>query len=286
MRGVVFLPLHRQIAVGKRLGRPLARVLRKERRTALRNLEICFPELCERERAALVQRHFEALGASFVEMAVGWFMSIERRRKLIRVEGREHLRRAIEKGHGVILLAAHFTTMEVCASILEDLCDDCSCMYRPQRNAMLDALIRRGRSRFASTQIPSDDVRALFRSLKRNSAVVYLPDQTYLGRQSEMLPFFGEPALTNIATSKIAKLTGAVVLPYFFRRLDDDSGYVVNIEPPLEDFPSNDPLEDTRRLTRLLEQHIRKAPEQYLWTYRKFKRRPQPYPDLYAEAPR
>ena len=151
---------------------------------------------------------------------------------------------------------------------------------------MMDAMIRRGRSRFARAQIPRDNVRAVLRALKRNSAVVYLPDQTYLGRQSELLPFFGEPAVTNIATSKIAKLSGAVVLPYFFKRLDDDSGYEVNIEPPLENFPSEDPLEDTRRLTQLLERHISEAPEQYLWTYRKFKGRPRSYPDLYAEAPR
>ncbi|HSG66884.1 MAG TPA: lipid A biosynthesis lauroyl acyltransferase, partial [Gammaproteobacteria bacterium] len=113
-------------------------------------------------------------------------------------------------------------------------------------------------------------------------AIAYLPDHTYAGSQSELLPFFGEPALTNTATSKLARLSGAAVLPYFFRRKEDDSGYLVEIEPPLENFPSDDAGADTLRLVAVLERQIRKAPEQYLWTYRKFKGRPPGYPDVYA----
>ena len=94
--------------------------------------------------------------------------------------------------------------------------------------------------------------------------------------------FFGEPAVTNTATSRLAKISGATVLAYFFRRLDDDSGYVVSIAPPLNDFPSDDPAEDTRRMVGQLEDYIRLAPEQYVWTYRRFKGRPDSYPDIYG----
>jgi KDO2-lipid IV(A) lauroyltransferase len=97
-----------------------------------------------------------------------------------------------------------------------------------------------------------------------------------------LLPFFGEPAVTTTATSSIAKLSGAAVLAYFFRRLPDDSGYIVNIAPPLPNFPSDDPIEDTRRMVAQLEDYIRLAPEQYLWTYRKFKGRPASCPDVYG----
>ena len=275
------LPLLWQIKIGKYLGRLFRHVSGKSSRTAKKNLEICFPELSDIARKKLLQHHFEALGASLFEMGIGWFASIKRLRKLIHIEGRQHLDEALKKGSGVILFTAHFTTLEVGVSILQDLCKDCSCVYRPQRNAMIDSMIRRGRSRFAREQIPRNDVRAMLRSLKRNGAVVYLPDQTYLGKQSEMLPFFGQPALTNIATSKLARLSGATVLPYFFKRLPDDSGYVVNIGAPLPNFPTENASKDTRRLIALLEKHIRAAPEQYLWTYRKFKRRPWGYPDLY-----
>jgi len=179
------------------------------------------------------------------------------------------------------LFGAHFTTIELGFAVLEKFASRVSCMYRPQRNAMMDVMIRRGRYRFAKQQIPRDNVRALLRNLRDNYAVCYLPDQTYLGKQSELLPFFGEPAVTNTATSKLAAISGATVLPYFFRRLPDGD-YRVDIGAPLADFPSESALHDTTRLFGLLEDYIKLAPEQYLWLYKKFKGRPAPLADVYA----
>ncbi len=146
---------------------------------------------------------------SFVEMGIGWFTPIERLLERVAVHGREHLEHALARGKGVLLFTAHFTTLEVGVGVLEALTPRASCMYRPQRNAMMDVMIRRGRHRFAKEQIPRDNVRALLRNLRDNYAVCYLPDQTYLGKQSELLPFFGEPAVTNTATSKLAAISGA-----------------------------------------------------------------------------
>ncbi len=276
------LPFPMQIRVGKWLGRRLLPLLSRQRHDADRNLAVCFPELDESARHTLLVKQFEAYGASLSEMALGWYASIDALRRIVRVEGSEHLERALERGNGVLLFMAHFTCLEVGGAILEDLCSNCACMYRPQRNSMFDTLILRGRSRFARQQIDKTNIRALIAALRDNMAVAYLPDQTYAGSQSELLPFFGEPTLTNTATSKLAKITGAAVLPYFVRRLDDDSGYVVEIQPPLPGFPSDDPIADTKRLVAALEQQIRRVPEQYLWTYRKFKGRPAGYEDVYA----
>jgi len=270
----------RQQHLGRRLGRLLLHLKRREHRTAARNLEICFPERSPAERQHLLEQHFESVGMSFVEMGVGWFTPIERLLQRVEIVGREHLDRALAGGKGVLLFTAHFTTLEVGVAVLEALTDNCSCMYRPQRNAMMDMMVRRGRSRFAKEQIPRDNVRALLRNLRNNYAVVYLPDQTYIGKQSELLPFFGEPAVTNTATSKLAAISGATVLPYFFRR-HSNGNYRVEIGPPLEGFPSDNPSADTARLFGLLEDYIRLAPEQYLWLYKKFKGRPAPYPDVY-----
>ncbi len=280
----MYLPFRWQVAIGKRFGRILKALLRKTPRAALRNLEVCFPELTDAERAGLLARHFEALGVSLAEVALGWFAPIERLRKLVRVEGRENLERAQRAGNGVILFVAHFTSLEIGVAMLEDLSPPCAAMYRPQGNAMIDTMVRRGRRRFLNESIPRDNVRALVRTLRNDSTVVYLPDHSYVGSNNELLPFFGEPAVTNTATSKLAKLSGATVLAYFFRRLPDDSGYELTIAPPLAGFPSNDPIDDTRRLVAQLEEYIRLAPEQYLWTYRRFKGRPAGYPDIYRAA--
>jgi KDO2-lipid IV(A) lauroyltransferase len=275
------LPPRGQLRLGRALGALLRRVKRREHRIATRNFELCFKHLDPRERATLLERHFEAVGMSFVEMGIGWFTPIDRLLARVTIGGREHLDAALARGKGALLFAAHFTTLEVGVAVLEAIVPRASCMYRPQRNAMMDVMIRRGRHRFAREQIPRDNVRALLRNLRDNYAVVYLPDQTYLGKQSELLPFFGEPAVTNTATSKLASISGATVLPYFFRRLPSGD-YRVDIGPPLEGLPSDSATRDTERLTARLEDYIRLAPEQYLWLYKKFKGRPPPYPDVYA----
>jgi KDO2-lipid IV(A) lauroyltransferase len=99
-----------------------------------------------------------------------------------------------------------------------------------------------------------------------------------------LLPFFGEPAMTNTAIARIAKTSGAAVLPYFCRRIVGDR-YVMNIGAPLERWPSGDDVADTRRFVTLLENFIRLCPEQYWWIHQRFKGRPEPLADLYASPP-
>jgi KDO2-lipid IV(A) lauroyltransferase len=280
MLGIARLPFAWQVSIVRGVGRALRHVKRREARTAATNLALCFPQLDARARRALLERHFEAVGMSFVETAIGWTWPLERLERHVEIKGREHLAAALAAGRGVLLVSAHFTPLEVGVAMLEALCERCNYMYRPQRNAMLDALVVRGRARFAYDRIPRDNVRTLLRKLKSGEVVAYMPDQTYLGKQSAILPFFGEPAVANVATSKLASLSGAVVLTYFFRRLPGAAGYVVDIEP-LEGFPSENPLSDARRLLSRLERYIEHAPEQYLWIYKKFKARPPPYPDPY-----
>lgn len=281
MWSIARLPFAWQLPIGRGIGRALRQVKRREARTAATNLALCFPQLDAAARHALLVKHFEAVGMSFLEMAIGWTWPIERLERHVEIRGREHLEAALAAGRGVLLVSAHFTPMEVGVAMLEALCDRCNYMYRPQRNAMLDALVVRGRARFAYDRIPRDNVRTLLRKLKQGEVVAYMPDQTYLGRQSAVLPFFGEPAVANVATSKLAALSGAAVLTYFFRRLPGTAGYVVDIEP-LHGVPSDDALSDARALFGRLERYIEQAPEQYLWMYKKFKSRPPPHPDPYA----
>ncbi len=283
MRAVVLLPVERQLAIGRQLGRLAQRVMGKRRRIAARNLEICMPELSAEQRALLVDRHFEALGASVMETAMGWFGPLDEILRRVTVRGEEHLKAALENGRGVILYSAHFTTMEFNFPALRPLCPRITGMYKMQRNPVINRFMTRGRLRSAHETFSKDNVRAMYRNLRQNAVVWYASDQSYGSKGASLVPFFGVPAMTNTAICRIASRTGAIVLPYFYRRLPGDAArYVVDIFPPLDSFPSADPAADVARLNHMLEDYIRLCPEQYWWIHQRFKGRPAPYPDVYA----
>jgi KDO2-lipid IV(A) lauroyltransferase len=286
MRGTVLLPFAWQIWLGRRLGRFLHVLLYPKRHIATRNLAACFPEFSDEERDALQRRHFEAIGLSVTEMSLAWFGSKQAICDLIRVEGEEHLYDALAKGNGVILFSAHLTTFEFFLPALEKLCPHISAMYRAQKNEMVNVIMTRGRKRTIEELFQKDSVRSMIRSLSRNAVVWYAADQSYQQKYSALVPFFNVPAMTNTATGRLAKLSGATVLTYFGRRLPDDSGYVLDIGKPLDNFPSDDMAEDTARLMKELESYVRQCPEQYCWIHRRFKGRPEPYPDIYEKETR
>lgn len=252
----------------------------KRREIARHNINACLTYLSQDERDALVRAHFEALGIGALEMALCWWGTDERLRSLADPVGLEHLETALSRGKGVILLSAHFTCLEMGARLL-CLYTPLHVMYRKNENPFWDEVLYRGRSGPAEHVFSRQDVRALIRSLRNNKAVWFAPDQVPKERKdAALVPFFGEPAVTNTATSRIARITGAAVVPYFPRRMPDGR-YRMSFGAPLEGFPSGDPAQDALVFNRLVEEQVRKAPEQYFWIHRRFKARPPEYADLY-----
>jgi KDO2-lipid IV(A) lauroyltransferase len=284
MHGLALLPFRWQIAICKALGRVLGALVPARRRVVDKNLEVCFPELSAAERNRLVREHFAALGASLAEMAMGWFGNPDDVRRRVRIEGAEHIARGLEHGKGVILFGAHFTSIELFWPALRPLCPRACGMYKWQRNDVMNQAMYRGRGKYFDDQFASDNVRGMLRNLARNYVAWYASDQSYGGKNSALVPFFGVPAMTNTAISRIAKVSGAIVLPYFCRRVGDGAEYVMTIRPPVPGFPSGDDARDARDLLRSLEDYIRLCPEQYWWIHKRFKGRPAPLPDLYATA--
>lgn len=275
------LPYPMLIALGAALGTVVRWLPLSFVPIARRNLELCLPELDGAARERLLRAHFRSLGISLFETAMAWWASDARIRRLTRVEGLEHLRRALEGGHGAILLSAHFTTLEIgCRAFT--LAHPVSIMYRPTKNALLGRFLAHNRARHTRGAIPRDDIRTLVATLGANEAVWYAPDQSFRKKGAEMVPFFGIPAATNTATSRLAKMTRAAVLPYFPERLPGARGYRMRILEPLKDFPSGDRVADAARFNALIEAHIRKVPEQYLWIHRRFKGLTPDYPRYYA----
>jgi KDO2-lipid IV(A) lauroyltransferase len=281
MRLLVLLPYRLQLALGRGLGALAYGLLHERRRIAARNIDTCLPERSSSERARILKDHFESLGLSLVEMGMGWFGRPSAVRARIDIEGAEHLAAALAKGKGVILFSAHFTTFEFYWAALVPLCTKLCGMYKEQRNPLMNRVLNRGRGRYFDTLFAKDNVRGMMRCLRDNSVVWYASDQSYGGKGSALIPFFDEPAMTNTAIGRIARASGAVVLPFFCRRLPTDR-YVMSIRAPLAGIPSGDDVADTRALTKLLEDYIRLCPEQYWWIHQRFKGRPAPLPDLYA----
>lgn len=283
MRAIVLLPMSWQLAWAKRFGRLSRALLPERRRVVERNLEACFPELSAERREALAAAHFEALGASIIEMAMGWYGSIGTIRRLVRIEGAQYLEAALREGRGVILYSAHFTAFEIFFPVLAPLCPRLCGMYKVQRNPAMNRIMSDGRSRNFDRLFDKDSVRDMLRELADNAVVWYASDQSYTQKGSALLPFFGVPAMTNTSLTRIAKISGATVLPYFCRRGSDDASYIMTIGAPLEGFPSDDAIADTRRFTALLEDYVLTCPEQYWWVHRRFKDRPPPHTDLYGD---
>jgi KDO2-lipid IV(A) lauroyltransferase len=270
IRAVILLPFPVILLCGRWLGLLAWAFSRRDKHIARVNVALCLPELPEREQARLVRRHFEALGQAVFETGLVWWGADDRLNRWIRIEGTEHLADALAGGKGAILLSAHFTCLEMGARALT-IHTPTSIMYMTPRNALIAEFARRSRGVHAVRAIASDQVRDILRSLAENLTVWYAPDQRYTEKMSAIVPFFGQPAATNIATSRLAKISGARVLPYFPERLADGSGYVMRIGAALDDFPSGDPIADALRFHHLIEAHVRRCPEQYLWTYKRFK---------------
>ncbi|MCY1496026.1 Lipid A biosynthesis lauroyltransferase [compost metagenome] len=278
------LPYPALLRMGRGLGALMYGLAVSRRQIAQRNLELCFPELSAAERKRLLKENFASTGIAFFEMAISWWWPKKRLRKLAHIEGLEHLKQAQAEGQGVILMAVHFTTLEIGAALLgqQHTIDG---MYREHDNPLFDYLQRSGRERhnLDATAVEREDVRGMLKLLRGGRAIWYAPDQDYGRKQSLFVPLFGIPAATVTATTKFARLGRARVLPFTQRRLADGSGYRLTVHPPLGDFPGESEEADCLRINQWVESVIRECPEQYLWAHRRFKTRPEGEPKLYRK---
>ncbi|MDH3646302.1 MAG: LpxL/LpxP family Kdo(2)-lipid IV(A) lauroyl/palmitoleoyl acyltransferase [Gammaproteobacteria bacterium] len=280
VRLLCLLPYRPLMAVGRLLGRAALPLLAERRHIALRNIEKCRPELDDPQRKTLLKKHFESLGMAVFETGLAWWAKDARLAPLCHAEGTEYLHAALEKGRGAIMLSAHFTCLEICSRMLA-MQVRLNPVYRRFRNPLLQEVMQRGRERSTDSAIPKEDLRQIVRTLKKNGVVWYAPDQSHSGKGAQIVPFFKIPAQTNTATTRLARMTGAPVLPFLPWRMPDGSGYRIVIGAEMDKFPSDDEIADTKLFHRMIEEHVQRVPEQYLWIHRRFKNVPE-NPDFYA----
>ncbi|MGD8312978.1 MAG: LpxL/LpxP family Kdo(2)-lipid IV(A) lauroyl/palmitoleoyl acyltransferase [Gammaproteobacteria bacterium] len=285
VRLVILLPYPRQLAVGRLVGR-LYRLLSPYRRLIVRtNLELCFPELEKRARRQLEDRSFDSLGMALVETAAALWQSERFFDNLGTLEGLEHIESARRQGRGILLLSGHFCSLDFAGRILMKHYPTCF-TYRELRNKLSDRIIRKARERRCRKLIHRHDLRTFIEALRAGEMVWYAPDQSQSKRKGVFAPFFGIPASTLKATTRLVKLTGATVLPFSIRRLPGARGYALAIQPALEHFPGENVVADATRFNAFIESEARANPEQYLWVHRRFKARPTGEAKLYPRGGR
>lgn len=239
------------------------------------------PAWSEADRRTLVRRNFVCMVQMLLEYGWCWFAPPERLRRLMSIEGLEHLQAL--QGKPVILMMPHFTGLDL-AGLRVSLETHVVSIYSRQKNEWLDAFFRSRRLRFGTGTIFSrqQGTRPTLRALKEGNCLYYLPDQDYGVRDSVFVPFFGVNAATITGLSRMAAASGAAVLPCYPRR--ESSRYVLVIEPPLHDFPTQDLVRDAARMNEVIEAQIHRIPQQYFWMHKRFKSRPKGEPDFYRRA--
>ncbi len=275
------LPLGMQAALGNLLGSLFYVVARRRRKIATVNLRLCFPEKTEQERQRLVRRNFQMFTRSFIERGIIWWASAARINRLIRVEGEEHFNAVL--GQPMILLVPHFVGMDTGGQWIAQRVDTV-CMYSKQRSPYLTELLLRKRARFGKQRLYArqEGLRPIIKGMRDNMPFIYPPDQDQGIKDGAFIPFFGVPAATMTSVPRIAKMTGAKVVPAITRVLPGGAGYVLTFYPAWEDFPSGDDIADARRMNEFIEQRVLEMPEQYFWLHRRFKTRPEGERSFYA----
>ncbi len=273
IRLMSFFPYRWQMWLGSIIGRILKCLARKRARIADTNIRLCFPEWSDAKRKAVISQHFESFGKIPFEFGIGAWWSDDQIRSIAQVEGVENLQAALAQKRGAILLAAHFTTLDIAGRIMR-LYTPYYPVYRKHNNPLMEDFIGGNRKNICGKAIQHHDMRNLIKALHDNMPLYYMPDQNFGLRYSIFIPFFGIQTATITATSRLAGKYNTPVVPVIQQRLPNEQGYRVVFEEALDNFPSNDFEQDTIRINKIFEDQIRNNPVDYLWVHRRFKTRP------------
>ncbi|QLE86784.1 LpxL/LpxP family Kdo(2)-lipid IV(A) lauroyl/palmitoleoyl acyltransferase [Shewanella sp. Scap07] len=282
MRLTQILPLKWQMKIGSGIGGLAQKLLGSRVNTAKRNLQLCFPDMPQAEQQQLLKRNFQETGKAIFDTINAWWWSDARVQQHMTINGRQHVEQTLESGQGVILFAVHCLPLEMGARIFGQFQPGVG-VYRPHNNPVMEYLQVKGRLRSNKALVPKRDVRQMVRCLRNPDVIWYTADQDFGRSSATFIPFYAVPdAATITGATTLAKLGRAKVLPFVVVRNDDDSGYTIEIQPPLDNFPGEDEVQDAIRGNKIIESIIDQKREQYMWLHRRFKTRPdKDSPSLY-----
>jgi KDO2-lipid IV(A) lauroyltransferase len=277
------LPLPALLALGAAAGAAGYWLPTRERRVTDANLRLAYPDLDARARRRLARRSLRETGKTFAEFAAVWTWGRERLlRQIAEVSGEDLAREALARGGGVIVAGPHLGNWELAGAYCS-LHHAITSLYQKPRIVELEPLSRRYRERFGARLVPAgvSAVRALLASLHRGEMVGILPDQDAGTGLGVFAPFFGQPANTMMLLPRLAAHTDALVVVTYAERLRDGR-FHMRFVPASAGIGDSDVERAAAVLNADVERAVRATPEQYLWSYKRFRIRPPGFPDPYA----
>lgn len=274
------LPYRWQLALGRKLGHLFLKIGGSRVKISRINIERCLPELSKAEQDDLLIKSFEAAATGFLEVGMGWWLPDWRLSKLSHIEGQEHLEAARKTGRGVLLITGHFTPMEIAARLVGQT-GPCRLLYRKNNNPVFEWVSTRRRAHNVAEMVGHKEIKHFLEGLKAGDIAIYLTDQHFGNKHSVFAPFFGIETATIRKTAEYAKDTNAIVMPVQYGRKSDGSGYFLKFHPAIENFPSDDEVQDATITNQWVEKFAREHLEQYFWQHRRFKSVPDDVEKFY-----
>jgi Kdo2-lipid IVA lauroyltransferase/acyltransferase len=279
LRLLSVLPYSLVARVGSGLGAILYEIPSRRKHVVLVNLRLCFPLKTEREREDLARAHFRHVVRSYLERGFQWFGSSRSIKRLVQLDSRIDL--DDPDAPPTIFMGFHFVGIEV-GCMLYSTRLPVAALYTRMSNPRLCELARRQRGRFGADMIErSTSARRVVQLLRSGTPVMLAADMDHGTVGSVFAPLFGVPACTLTSVSRLAKLSGARVVPFVTEVLPAFRGYKLTIFEALESYPSGCESLDARKMNAFLEKQILRFPEQYYWVHRRFKHRPADVPAVY-----
>ena len=282
--GILPRPLSRAFAIA--LSQLVYLLHFRLRQVGMRNLAMVFPEKSNAERARILRGEFTSLGRQLAELCQFPRYALENVDQVVVYDGLENYERAYARGKGVLFLTAHFGGWELSAFAHSLHGHWLHVVMRPMDNVYLDRMIRRYRTMHGNQTVDKDDfVRGLLAAMKAGEVVGILMDTNMTPPQGIFVNFFGIPACTASGLARIALRTDAAVVPGFTIWDAELGKYRLRFDPALELIRTGeleaDIAANTQMFTKVIEDYVRKYPDQWLWVHRRWKTRPEGEPPLY-----
>lgn len=269
-------PLPLLHAIGSGVGLLFFIVPNRNRHTAIRNIERCFPELSRWQQWQLTRQHLQETGKALFEAPRLWFCSREALLAMVReVRGEEVLQQAIDNGRGVIGITLHLGSWELTGPYYSTRLAVTN-LYRSPRYTLLGRMLREARGRLGATLVATDasGLKALYKTLREGGAIGLLPDQDPRDAGGVFAPFFNIPAYTMTLLPRLLAKSGATPVVIFAERLAWGRGFRIHYTALPAEVADRDPLVAATALNAVIEERVRIVPAQYQWGYKRFRTRP------------